>query len=92
MNQHTRFLDQTQAERRDELARRDAAFYGSRVLMEYVGGNLITMGWYCNSADAKAAYSEAGKWIEIGSGTDNWRSENGRVLVLSDAKWAPGAP
>lgn len=87
-----RKLDHEFAARRDELARRDAAFYGSRVLMEYIGGALVTMGYYSNSDDAKRQAPEVGRWHELGSGTDNWRSDDGRVLVLSSYKWAPGAP
>lgn len=87
-----RQLDYEFAARRDELARRDAAFYHSRVLMEYVGSALVTMGYYCNSDDAKRQAPKVGRWHELGEKTDNWRSDDGRVLVLSSYKWAPGAP
>ena len=47
-------------------------------LLEYVHGELLTMGGPYWNADVAKQASDVGKWIEIDGG---WRSEDGRTLI-----------
>ncbi len=60
-----------------------------RVLMAYTNGALITRGYYGDAASAKSMCPDVGRWIELGCGSDNWRSEDGRQLILDDYRSAP---
>lgn len=63
-----------------------------RVLMKYDGGALITFGYYGDAESAKSQCPDVGRWFELAHGSDTWRSEDGRVVIVYDYKQAPPAP
>jgi hypothetical protein len=79
-------LDAAQADRARTFRPRNSE---PRVLMSYTNGALITRGYYSDAAGAKSVCPDVGRWIELGEGSDMWRSECGRVLVVSDYRDVP---
>lgn len=74
-------LDAALEQRSAAIAQSDDG-YNPRFLMKYTCGTLLTFGRYCNSRDAKSRAPEVSKWVELKPGSDEWRSEDGRVLVV----------